>query len=281
MIQFEKNYDINDGNGSVTFKKVDDLTVEAVYNRGTIKAKWDGDILKGIYTDKVSNGYGLINFSFNENTFEAKWKAGTEEGPMKGKWKGKLENNRSENSIVWSGKGIEGYKRYISYYLPAEEFDGQNIPKEFYVQLENKYFQELLPDLDVICFDLDNDDSAKNRGGNWVYSIIYHIPSGSLLRYNFWQGETFGEQYFDSKVIVLSDYSKDMGSYRGLWNIKGPVPRNEDNWDIGFTDNNSLRKIENPGVISEELIDRIKNNVNANLIFQFVKDVIELLNSKQ
>ncbi|MEY3048454.1 MAG: hypothetical protein RL365_492 [Bacteroidota bacterium] len=85
MIQFEKNYDINNGNGTVTFKKVDEQTVEAVYNRGTISAKWDGDILKGIYNDTVSNGSGLIHFTFSENTFEAKWKSGTEEGPMKGK----------------------------------------------------------------------------------------------------------------------------------------------------------------------------------------------------
>ena len=79
MIQFEKTYDINDGNGSITFKKVDDLTVEAVYNRGTIKGTWDGETLKCTFIDNVSNGNGLIHFNFNDNGFEAKWKAGLDE----------------------------------------------------------------------------------------------------------------------------------------------------------------------------------------------------------
>jgi hypothetical protein len=90
MIQFDKTYDINNGGGSVRFKKLDDDTVEAVYNRGTIMAKWDGDILKGIYDDTHSKGSGIIHFTFIENAFEAKWKSGTEEGPMKGKWNGQL-----------------------------------------------------------------------------------------------------------------------------------------------------------------------------------------------
>ena len=97
MIQFEKNYDINDGNGSVTFKKVDDLTVEAVYNLGTIKATWNGEILKGTFIDNVSNGQGLIEFIFNENGFDAKWKAGIEKGPMKSKWIGIFDKKTSYN----------------------------------------------------------------------------------------------------------------------------------------------------------------------------------------
>jgi hypothetical protein len=99
MIQFEKTYDINNGDGTVTFKKVDDQTVEAVYNRGSIKANWNNDILIGIYSDTVSNGSGLIHFTFSENAFEAKWKSGTEEGPMKGKWIGKLLESGKTNEI--------------------------------------------------------------------------------------------------------------------------------------------------------------------------------------
>ena len=71
--------------------------------------------------------------------------------------------------------------------------------------------------------------------------------------------------------------------YNGLWNVKGVVPRNEDNWDLGFTDNNIVRKLDNPGVISEELIEKIKNNISSNTdqIFLLVMDVIELLKSKK
>ena len=99
MIQFEKKYDINDGNGSVTFKKIDEKTVEAVYNRGVIKAAWDGETLKGVFNDDVSNGSGLIHFTFNDNGFDAKWKAGIEDGPMKGKWTGKLTDSKEHTLL--------------------------------------------------------------------------------------------------------------------------------------------------------------------------------------
>jgi hypothetical protein len=288
MIHYETKYDLNNGQGWIVFMSAGSGIISAEYNRGTIQCKWDGEILKGEFIDTVSKGQGLIEFHFNENGFNAKWKAGLDEGPMKGKWTGKLGIYIPNNDVILTGSGIDGYKRYISYYLPKEKweeetieiFDGENIPSEFITPLGKKYFQELLPEIEVICLDLDNDESAKGIGGNWVYSIIYHIPSGSLLRYNFWEGDTFMEQYFDSKVILLSGYSRDMESYRGLWNIKGVVPRNEDNWDIGFKDN-ELRNIDNPNVISDDVIERIKNSISAKTIYQFVQDVISFLDSKQ
>ncbi len=281
MIQYNKQYDLNNGQGWIVFKSAGSGIVSAEYNRGTIQGMWDGETLKGEFIDTVSKGQGLIEFQFNENGFNAKWKAGLDEGPMKGKWVGKLENSLSQNDTLFSGKGIEGYKRYLSYYLSKDEFDGENIPKEFITPLEKKYFQELLPDLDVISFEIDNDERAKDKGGNWSYTIFYHIPSGSLLRSNFTLGaETFGEQYFDSKVILLSGYSIDMKSYRGLWNVRGVVPYTEDRWDISFWDT-SLKSVSNPDVISDDIIERVKSVVNANLIYEFVEDVIELLNSKK
>ncbi len=281
MIQYNKQYDLNNGQGWIVFKSVGSGIVSAEYNRGTIQGMWDGETLKGEFIDTVSKGQGLIEFQFNENGFNAKWKAGLDEGPMKGKWVGKLENSLSQNDTLFSGKGIEGYKRYLSYYLSKDEFNGENIPKEFITPLEKKYFQELLPDLDVISFELDNDERAKDKGGNWSYVIFYHIPSGSLLRNNFTLGEeSFAEHFVDSKVILLSGYSIDMKSYRGLWNIKGVVPPTEDRWDISFWDT-SLKNVWNPDVISDDIIERVKSVINANLIYEFVEDVIELLNSKK
>jgi len=42
-----------------------------------------------------------MDFTFSENGFEAKWKKGVEEGPMKGKWTGSLKSvgNITENTI--------------------------------------------------------------------------------------------------------------------------------------------------------------------------------------
>jgi hypothetical protein len=127
MIQFEKTYDINDGNGSVTFKKVDDLTVEAVYNRGTIKGTLDGEKLKGQFIDNVSNGQGLIEFTFNENGFEAKWKSGLEEGPLKGKWVGIIDQKKS--SIIFNNDLTEEQTAFIR---EKSWWNREEVPNEWF-----------------------------------------------------------------------------------------------------------------------------------------------------
>jgi hypothetical protein len=280
MIQYTIKYDLNDGQGWISFESAGEGFVSAQYNRGTIQGHWDGEKLKGQFIDTVSNGKGLIEFSFNETGFDAKWKAGIEEGPMKGKWVGKIVNSISKDENILSGKGIESYKRYLSYFLSKDEFDGDVIPSIYLEPLGKKFFQELLPDLEVLSFELDNDESAKSEGGNWSYTIFYHIPSGSILRSNFTIGaETFGEQFFDSKVIALNEYSIDMQSYRGLWNIRGLVSPLEDKWDISFYDK-SLKSVFNPDVVSEISIENIKTSIDADVIFEFVSEVINLLKSK-
>ncbi len=92
MIQYNKQYDLNNGQGWIVFKSSGSGIVSAEYNRGTIQGMWDGETLKGEFIDTVSKGQGLIEFQFNENGFNAKWKAGLDEGPMKGKWVGILMN---------------------------------------------------------------------------------------------------------------------------------------------------------------------------------------------
>ena len=95
MIQFNIKYDLNNGDGWIIFKSGGSGIVSAEYNRGTIQGNWDGETLKGQFIDTVSKGQGLIEFRFNENGFEAKWKAGIDEGPMKGKWMGLISSSKT------------------------------------------------------------------------------------------------------------------------------------------------------------------------------------------
>ncbi len=150
MIQFEKNYDINDGNGSVTFKKNDEKTVEAVYNRGVIKAACDGETLKGVFNDNVSNGSGLIHFTFNDNGFDAKWKAGIEDGPMKGKWTGKLTDSKEptllkKNQIInpltkeTIEVYVEAFEEELDWYLAKTECE--NIGPGWRLPTRNELFE--------------------------------------------------------------------------------------------------------------------------------------------
>jgi hypothetical protein len=113
MIKLNKSYTINYGQGSIVFTEIDKGTVSASYtikgnkNEGKIDGKLDGNVLKGTF--HVDASAGLIEFTFSEDGFEAKWKQGIEPGPMRGKWEGNIavdssselqEENTNENLNV-------------------------------------------------------------------------------------------------------------------------------------------------------------------------------------
>lgn len=92
MIKFNETYSINNGQESIVFKKGNGNTITGVYNDGTLTGTMEGNLLKAIFHNKKSNGAGLIEFTFNANGFDCKWKQGVEPGPMRGKWTGKLDD---------------------------------------------------------------------------------------------------------------------------------------------------------------------------------------------
>ena len=105
MIKYNETYSINDGQGTIVFKDAGNSKVEATYEikgnkvPGNVSGKLEGNILKSIY--QVNEAKGLMDFTFSENGFEAKWKKGVEEGPMKGKWTGSIKSvgNTIETTI--------------------------------------------------------------------------------------------------------------------------------------------------------------------------------------
>lgn len=92
MIKFNETYSINNGQESIVFKKGNGNTITGVYNDGTLTGTMEGNLLKATFHNKKSNGAGLIEFTFNANGFDCKWKQGLEPGPMRGKWTGKLDD---------------------------------------------------------------------------------------------------------------------------------------------------------------------------------------------
>jgi uncharacterized protein involved in tellurium resistance len=103
MIKYNTEYYINNNIGTVKFIQINKNIIAGIYFRGTITAKWDGEILKGKFYDAIGDGEGLIEFHFNEIGFNAKWKGGLNEGPMKGKWRGSLTKT-NENDIKLKNK---------------------------------------------------------------------------------------------------------------------------------------------------------------------------------
>ncbi len=93
MIKFNENYTINKGQETITFSQGKDNTISGQYGSGTLTGTIDGNVLKATFYNKKNNSAGLIEITFHENGFVAKWKQGLETGPMKGKWKGSLGNS--------------------------------------------------------------------------------------------------------------------------------------------------------------------------------------------
>ena len=105
MIKLNETYSINNGQGSIVFTEGNKETVNALYtikgnkSEGKINGKLDGNVLKGTF--HVDAAAGLIEFTFTEGGFEAKWKQGIEPGPMRGKWEGEIGLNiYQENTII-------------------------------------------------------------------------------------------------------------------------------------------------------------------------------------
>jgi len=97
-MRFNGKYLINNGNQSIVFKEGKGNTITGEYNDGTLTGTMEENVLKATFHNKKNNSAGLIEITFNENGFAAKWKEGLEAGPMRGKWKGLLNNNSMLNN---------------------------------------------------------------------------------------------------------------------------------------------------------------------------------------
>jgi hypothetical protein len=93
-MELNKKYSLNDGKGHIIFSEGNSGTINAEYeikgnkSKGTFNGTLENNSLKGtFFVDGVA---GLMEFTFSEIGFQAKWKKGIEPGPMRGEWKGTL-----------------------------------------------------------------------------------------------------------------------------------------------------------------------------------------------
>jgi hypothetical protein len=106
MIKLNEQYSINNRQGSIVFTEGNKGTVNALYtiagnkSEGKINGTLDGKVLKGTF--HVDAAAGLIEFTFSEDGFDAKWKQGIEPGPMRGKWEGSFESNQSTSNSLFT-----------------------------------------------------------------------------------------------------------------------------------------------------------------------------------
>ncbi len=91
MIKYNEAYTTSNGPKSVVFKEGKANTVTGEHNEGTLTGTLEGNVLKATFQNNKNNSVGLIEITFHEKGFTAKWKQGLEPGPMKGKWSGKMD----------------------------------------------------------------------------------------------------------------------------------------------------------------------------------------------
>jgi len=89
MIKLNTPYTIENGD-NVIFTEGKKGTINGTYSDATLTGILEGNLLKATFHNTKVNATGLMEITFHENGFDAKWKNGKEPGPMRGMWEGKI-----------------------------------------------------------------------------------------------------------------------------------------------------------------------------------------------
>jgi len=93
MIKLNTVYSIDNGVNSVVFSEGKKGSITGTHNDGTMTGFLEGNVFNGTFHNTKVNATGLIEVTFHESGFDAKWKNGMEPGPMRGKWVGVLKSD--------------------------------------------------------------------------------------------------------------------------------------------------------------------------------------------
>ena len=213
MIQLNTVYSIDNGANSIIFTEGKKDSITGTHNEGTFTGFIERNVLKGTFHNKKVNATGLIEVTFHESGFDAKWKNGMEPGPMRGKWVGKLISDliKSESTKISSFElNIYTGNDEISEILDQLVAQSAEIKEEFSKQLldfvrENQEFLWLLPAYFQKLYQLDwlIDDGELDGDINGFYSDSQFVDEMST--------RIFSKQcmYFDSRSSLFAWNEED------------------------------------------------------------------------
>jgi hypothetical protein len=143
-MELNKKYSLNDGKGHIIFSEGNSGTINAEYeikgnkSKGTFNGTLENNCLKGtFFVDGVA---GLMEFTFSEIGFQAKWKKGIEPGPMRGEWKGTLNIDTQTTSPVKPQEKVEKLDELPKNEdQPKKNEEKERIVKNEVKQSKNKY----------------------------------------------------------------------------------------------------------------------------------------------
>jgi hypothetical protein len=228
MIKFDEKYQINNGQESIIFSQGKEGSITGKYNSGTLTGKLEGNVLTGTYHNQKNNSAGLIEITFHENGFKAKWKQGLEPGPMRGKWSARMtaDNSAAETKIkVGVYAGMEGdYGEHNECLSQGDQPDfiavgffttvSENKEDEYYgfvgLVISNRSSKERtevisFPQNGMSCFAVDWGGEAMNEDDVDLYAALRDNFPNELKTIDAMMDKYFqtdDEEYFEVKIDI-------------------------------------------------------------------------------
>jgi hypothetical protein len=204
-MRLNEKYLINTGNQSIVFKEGKGNTITGEYNDGTLTGTMEDNVLKATFHNKKNNSAGLIEITFHENGFVAKWKQGLEAGAMKGKWKGSLGNS----PIIDNEEKQDESKRKVAIY--AGQTDEETEEMISLSQAEEK------PSIIAIGFFDTHLEGSENEWYGFVGYVITNTCDKVRTESVFFMdelGQTVtahdmgGEAFTEDDIDLVSEFKK-------------------------------------------------------------------------
>ena len=225
MIQLNTPYKLENGD-HVIFTEGKKGTINGKHSEATLTGTIEGNVLKATFHNTKVNASGLMEITFHENGFNAKWKSGLEPGPMKGKWNGVLVNqneneiqNSEEREIVievsgripkyFFGTVKEIYQKelsevieYCSDELDSEEAflkmlllmtldDRDTAREDFFCYIEKEDLEDNFPNLNQLINDIEDEQYDHLM----LYDILFETA-------DYWEGGTGFISFFESDASI-------------------------------------------------------------------------------
>ena len=272
MIKLNTVYSIDNGVNSVVFTEGKKGSITGAHNEGTMTGFLEGNVFTGTFHNTKVNATGLIEITFHESGFDAKWKNGMEPGPMRGKWVGELLNN-SINNIVSQSNSTFDFIKYVksNYHLSSAYEDGidstTDFVEDFSLEFDDKFFGELHNDLGVVVFHFDNsEDSIEERNGSERFSVYYDFYNNCVYK-------QFPNEINDFKCFLDTNHAAIPSFYEDSEEFYGDYQMSDlnDNWNIGFQGN----FVSSDGNIDLILVEKIKKHINGKTIYNFLNELID------
>lgn len=279
MIRFNEKYTINNGKGEIIFSDDSNETITAKYtidgqqSTGTISGVLRENLVQGTF--QVENTVGLMEISFHENEFAAKWKIGTEPGPMKGKWIGKIILNLKDVSlepdscIKFISYIKENYELSQSYGDTIDTISNEDFVELYSIEYDQDFFGNLKNYLDVVKITVDNSEySIDEQDGSDQFVIFYDFKHNCVYQ-QFPSNSDDYYKYIGTWHASISSFYKESKKFYGCYSISDL----KNTWSIVFQGDYESHE----GSLDDEVINNVKEQINSSSFYLFLDEVLEYI----